>query len=123
MNFSWLCTLAYKAIEPLLSKSLTNALRYCQIAHNIKSMQPTGPPFAWQMNLLQLDTSSCGSGVYTLVNNDHHYSIPHLGQFLRAELSETLRLLEARSPSLSTGALKCLLVILHQIKSHNILGL
>lgn len=24
MNYSWLCTLAYKAIEPLLSKSLTN---------------------------------------------------------------------------------------------------
>lgn len=85
-------------------------------------MQPTGSPFAWQMNLLQLDTSSAVSGVWTSVNKDHHYSFPHLGQFLRAELSENFRMLEASLPSLSTVTLKCLLAILYQIKSYNTLG-
>lgn len=67
-------------------------------------------------------TQAVLSGVYPSVNNDHHHSSPHTGQLLVAGLSENPRPLVAGPPSPPSGALKCLLVIRHQIKFHHILG-
>lgn len=77
VSSSGLCTQACKAVEPLLPKSLTNA--QVPSAHSQRKIHaPTGPPFAWQMNLLQPDSGGL-SGSRTAVDSDQHCSIPRGG--------------------------------------------